>query len=119
MVLLDGVGKVREFLSYEGVLVGLGGAAAGLASVDVGVAESSSTPVGGSLQRVGEGSRGDDFLWQVTSSATAGTLNSGQRLLAPALPGDAGVALSAGAPWPLWLLGLIWLALRRRAATAG
>jgi DNA/RNA endonuclease G (NUC1) len=42
---------VVEFLSYEGTFTATGGAAAGLLSVDLGASESSSAPVGQSLQR--------------------------------------------------------------------
>jgi hypothetical protein len=119
MALVDSTGSVREFISYEGVLVALGGAATGLSSVDVGVRESSSTAIGSSLQRVGAGSRGADFMWSVTTAATPGTLNGEQRLLAVDVARQSDVPLTAGAPWPLWLLGLASLGLRRRLVATG
>lgn len=44
---------MTELLSYEGVLVATDGAAAGITSVDMGVAETPSSPVSETLQRVG------------------------------------------------------------------
>ncbi len=49
--LLDAVGAVVEFLSYEGPMTATNGAAVGLTSQDIGASESSSTPLGQSLQR--------------------------------------------------------------------
>ncbi|MCG8422813.1 MAG: hypothetical protein MJE77_33275 [Proteobacteria bacterium] len=51
LALIDDNGAVIEFLSYEGSFTASNGPAAGTASADVGVAESSSTPQGHSLQR--------------------------------------------------------------------
>jgi predicted extracellular nuclease len=50
--LVDDLGSVVEFLSYEGAFAAVGGPADGLTSTDIGVAESSGTPVGDSLQRI-------------------------------------------------------------------
>lgn len=52
VALVDPAGTVLEFLSYEGTFTAVGGAANGMASVDIGVAEEGTTPVGASLQRV-------------------------------------------------------------------
>jgi len=46
-------GALVEFLSYEGVFTGIGSVANGVLSTDIGVFESSATPVGSSLQRIG------------------------------------------------------------------
>ena len=53
--LVDATGTVIEFLSYEGTFVAVGGPANGLTSVDIGVAEAGTEPVGQSLQRSGAG----------------------------------------------------------------
>ncbi|MEO1549997.1 MAG: Ig-like domain-containing protein [Pseudomonadota bacterium] len=45
-------GAVVEFLSYEGTFTATSGTVAGLTSTDIGVAESSGTPAGASLQRL-------------------------------------------------------------------
>lgn len=107
LALLDAGNQVREFLSYEGLLNATGGPASGLTGMAVPVGESGSTPVGASLQRTGSGSRPGDFVWQAFASATPGGANHGQRLAA-ANP------LPAGSPWPVWLLGLLWLVRRPR-----
>jgi len=67
-----------QFLSYEGTLVATAGPASGLTSVDIGVSESSSTPIGESLQLTGNGAQYSDFVWTGPVTATAGNLNSGQ-----------------------------------------
>ncbi len=76
-------GNVVEFLSYEGVVLAVGGAADGLTSSDVGVSESSSTPVGHSLQRQGQGSQGTDFIWAAPGPHTRGAVNTSQTLVSP------------------------------------
>jgi len=52
LALADPAGNVIQFLSYEGSFEAASGLAAGLTSTDIGVAESSSTPAGFSLQRI-------------------------------------------------------------------
>jgi endonuclease I len=79
LALVDPQGTVLEFLSYEGSFVAVGGPAAGLSAVDVGVSELSSTPVGQSLQRSGVGSAAAAFaLWSPPATATPGLPNLGQ-----------------------------------------
>lgn len=51
IALVDPSGTVVEFLSYGGTFTAASGAAAGMTSVDIGVTEGASTPVGHSLQR--------------------------------------------------------------------
>ncbi len=48
-------GTVVEFLSYEGPMTASDGAAEGMASTDIGVAEPNTTPAGQSLQRLENG----------------------------------------------------------------
>ncbi len=50
IALVDPSGNVVQFISYEGSFEALDGPAAGMTSIDIGVAESNSTPVGSSLQ---------------------------------------------------------------------
>ena len=73
-------GVVIQFLSYEGVLTATSGTANGMTSTDIGVAESSSTPVGHSLQLIGSGSDYSDFTWSGPVAATVGAVNSSQTL---------------------------------------
>ncbi|WP_206030311.1 ExeM/NucH family extracellular endonuclease [Roseomonas sp. AR75] len=76
--LVDGDGIVVQLLSYEGVFTASGGAADGLTSTDVGVAESGSTPVGASLHLVGSGDAYEDFTWAATTDDSPGAVNAGQ-----------------------------------------
>ena len=77
VALVDGAG-VRQFLSYEGVMVGVGGPADGLTTTDIGVSESEATPVGHSLQLTGTGTTYGDFTWAQAGPATPGAPNTGQ-----------------------------------------
>ncbi|MCU0694883.1 MAG: endonuclease I, partial [Polyangiaceae bacterium] len=74
-------GVVVQFLSYEGTIVADGGAAAGMTSVSIGVAESSSAPVGTSLQLTGAGNAYASFIWAAEVAATPGAPNAGQTFL--------------------------------------
>jgi hypothetical protein len=77
---LDYDGTLIQFISYEGDFNGVGGPADGELSVDIGVEETSSTPIGESLQLSGSGSYYADFTWQAPASETKGQLNNGQAL---------------------------------------
>jgi predicted extracellular nuclease len=79
----DGIALVNgstvvQFLSYEGAFTAVDGPANGLTSTDIGVAESSGTAVGDSLQLVGTGSAYGDFSWAIPQPATFGAVNAGQ-----------------------------------------
>jgi hypothetical protein len=74
---------VLQFISYEGSFEALSGPAATMTSVDIGVAETSSTPVGYSLQLQGEGSAYADFTWASEMEDTNCTVNTGQTLVSP------------------------------------
>lgn len=75
---LDQGGSAFQFLSYEGVITATSGPAAGMTSMDIGVAESSSTPAGHSLQLAGSGTKYSDFTWQAPQEDTNGAINTGQ-----------------------------------------
>ncbi|MEP4195853.1 MAG: ExeM/NucH family extracellular endonuclease [Aliishimia sp.] len=67
---LSNNGALIEFLSYEGTVTAIeGDAAIGVTSTDIGVAESSSTPAGFSLQR------NDDGSWREEGPETPGAEN--------------------------------------------
>lgn len=69
-------GSFTEFISYEGTVT-----YQGLESVDIKVEESNLTPNGHSLQKVGNGCVGSDFMWRSESAKSSkGTLNVGQTL---------------------------------------
>ncbi|WP_017326055.1 endonuclease/exonuclease/phosphatase family protein [Synechococcus sp. PCC 7336] len=78
IALVDNSGTVVEFLSYEGSFTAVGGPADGLTSTDIGVAETSSTPVGFSVQRTGTGTAAADFVFVAPADDNFGTVNSGQ-----------------------------------------
>jgi predicted extracellular nuclease len=80
LALVDGLGEVVQFLSYEGVFTAGEGVAAGMISVDIGVAESSSTAIGESIQLQGSGALASDFTWTAGLAQTPGALNLGQSL---------------------------------------
>ncbi len=67
-----------QFLSYEGTFTAADGPASGMTSTDIGVSESSSTPVGFSLQLSGAGTVYSSFTWLPPALATSGALNTGQ-----------------------------------------
>ena len=73
-------GAVVQFLSYEGAFTATNGPASGTTSTDIGVSESSSTPVGESLQLSGSGSSYTDFSWSGPAAESPGAVNNGQTL---------------------------------------
>ncbi len=92
LALLDGSGVVVEFISYEGVVNATDGPAAGTSSTDIGVAETSATPVGFSLQLGGTGNTSGDFTWQAEQANTSGAVNTGQFFVAAANQAPVAVA---------------------------
>lgn len=87
VALVDATGALVQFLSYEGVLTGVGGPADGVRSTDIGRAESGSTPAGFSLQLTGTGRTYGDFTWTGPADDSPGTLNTGQTIGTPQDPG--------------------------------
>lgn len=69
LALVDDQGVAIEFLSYEGTFVAVGGPADTLESVDIGVTEDNSTPLGLSLQLF-------EGTWIGPELASAGSLNT-------------------------------------------
>lgn len=69
VALVDADGAVLEFLSYEGTFTAVGGLADGLTSTDIGVEESSNTPIGQSLQLI-------DGTWTGPATASKGMVNT-------------------------------------------
>ena len=84
MALVNNLNNVVQFLSYEGTMTALNGPANGQTSTDIGVAESSTTPAGFSLQLTGTGSSYGSFTWAAESASTANAANNGQTFVAPA-----------------------------------
>lgn len=81
IALVDAAGRVVQFLSYEGVMTATNGPAAGLTSIDIGVAEEG-VPEGQSLQLKGTGAGYADFVWTAASDDSFGAINTGQSFIA-------------------------------------
>jgi hypothetical protein len=69
---------VVQFLSYEGSFMATNGPANSMWSVDIGVIEPSTTPVGYSLQLQGTGNEYSDFVWTGPITSTYNTVNTNQ-----------------------------------------
>ena len=78
IALVDAAGKLVQFLSYEGSLRGKKGPARNKTSVDIGVAENGSEPLGQSLQLAGNGTSYADFVWMPPHAASFGACNADQ-----------------------------------------
>lgn len=83
IALIDASGSVVQFLSYEGTFTATSGSANGMSSSDIGVSETSSTPVGESLQLTGTGLSYSEFTWVSPAGNTFGSLNNGQSFGTP------------------------------------
>ncbi len=81
LALVDPRNRVVGLLGYEGSMMATDGAAVGLVAPDIGVAESSATPVGDSLQLRGTGMLASDFAWVAPSAQSRGLVNSGQTMV--------------------------------------
>ena len=92
---------VMQLISYEGAFTAVDGPAAGLTSVDIGVAETSTTPLGFSLQLTGMGNLYQDFVWSGPSAGSPGAINPGQTFAPAPVP----------LPASLWLMGAGLIAL--------
>lgn len=79
----DGIALVNnnvviQFLSYGGVFTAADGPANGMTSTDIGVKESSTTPLGYSLQLTGSGTVYENFAWASASPNSFGLCNTNQ-----------------------------------------
>ena len=116
LALVDADGDIVEFISYEGAFSVSVGSAAGETSVDIGVSETGSTPVGQSLQLEGTGRLRPEFSWTAPAWETRGLPNNGQSFgecLATPVP-----ALSFDFGRPLLVIALLafaWLLVLRHA----
>jgi len=95
LALVDNLGNIVQFLSYEGSMVATNGPANGMTSIDIGVSESGSEAVGLSLQLTGTGTDYNSFTWQAASANTYGNINSGQVFLATVVTLSAPTNLTA------------------------
>jgi uncharacterized protein len=86
MALVDAGNTVIQFLSYEGTFAATNGPANGMTSVDIGVSENGTGPVGDSLQLTGTGTAYEDFTWAAEAPNTFGAFNTGQSFSTPSAP---------------------------------
>jgi predicted extracellular nuclease len=84
IALVDTTGTLVEFLSYEGTMTAVGGPADGATSTDVGVSQGSSTPVGASIERIGEVP--DQYVWVADDDASKGAPNPGSTIDGTLIP---------------------------------
>jgi|CXWL01.1.fsa_nt_gi endonuclease I len=84
LALVNATNGVVQFISYEGAFTATDGPAIGMVSVDIGVSEITTTPVGQSLRLAGTGKQYSDFAWQAPAASTAGQKNTGQTFSDPA-----------------------------------
>lgn len=78
IALVDNSSTVVQFISYEGSFTAVDGPAAGMASIDIGVVETDTTPAGHSLQLTGTGTTYEEFTWQSPAADSFGSVNDGQ-----------------------------------------
>ncbi len=90
--LIDPMGAVVQFLSYEGSFLATNGPATGLMSTDIGVSEPDTTPLGFSLQLTGTGTTYGDFTWSAAAASTSGGANTGQVFPSAAQPGQLSIS---------------------------
>lgn len=107
LVLVDPTDSVLQFLSYEGSFTALSGTAIGTTSIDIGVTEPGTTPIGQSLQLTGIGSIYSDFSWTGPASESPGNINVGQSFVRQSVP-------EVGSSAILLIIGLSSLALAKR-----
>jgi uncharacterized protein len=89
--LVDNLGRVVQFLSYEGTMTAVGGAANGMTSINVGV-EQNNAALGFTLQLTGTGSSYGDFTWTANVANTEAAVNGGQTFLSGTDQGQLRVA---------------------------
>lgn len=111
IALVDSLGDLIQFISYEGELTGVEGVASGVTSMDIGIAESGATPLGYSLQLSGSGAGMEDFYW-IQGVSSFGSLNQGQQFYLQTPPA-AYQAVSEPYPLGLLMLGLAGMLARR------
>jgi hypothetical protein len=94
IAIVDNTATVVQFLSYEGTFSAVGGPANGMTSVDIGVSQNGSEPLGSSLHLTGPGTTYEDFIWAPTTTGSPGAVNTGQTFGADPVPvADCGPAV--------------------------
>jgi VCBS repeat-containing protein len=84
IALVNNLGQVVQFLSYEGVMTATNGPASGMTSVEIGGSQEPAPGVGLSLQLTGSGANYQDFTWTAVSADDSfGAVNQGQDFIGP------------------------------------
>lgn len=84
IALVNNLGQVVQFLSYEGVMTATNGPASGMTSVEIGGSQEPPPGVGFSLQLTGSGANYQDFTWTTVSADDSfGSVNQGQDFIGP------------------------------------
>lgn len=78
IALIDNVGGVRQFISYEGIVAAVDDLAQGKMSKDIGVSEGTGASPEESLQLTGSGTTYGAFTWGGPVPRSPGELNNGQ-----------------------------------------
>jgi hypothetical protein len=99
LALVDPNGVVYQFISYEGEFAATDGAASGMTSVDIGVSETGSTPVGDSIQLTGTAAGYSQFVWDGPDTDSPGDVNASQTLEGACGSGGGGGGGSTRDPW--------------------
>ena len=118
LALVDADGALVEFISYEGAFSATGGPAIGEISEAMGVNETSSTPIGHSLQLAGTGRLRTEFSWEGPAGATRGLPNHGQAFGACVVAPVPALSFQRGQPMLLVALlavTALWLRYRTRS----
>lgn len=92
IALVDNLGVVIQFLSYEGSFVAVGGPANGMTSMDIGVSEPGTEAANFSLQARGTGNMASDFTFAAGSASSFGAVNNGQTFVGAQMPGVLSIA---------------------------
>jgi len=83
IALVNPSSEIIQFLSYEGSFTATDGPAIGMLSVDIGVLESSGTPIDYSMQLSGTGNDYSHFTWNSPATHTKGLVNNDQTFIPP------------------------------------
>ncbi len=117
IALVDDLGSLVQFISYEGSLLATEGAASGVVSQDIGIAEDGSVALGQSLQLSGSGFNSEDFTW-TSGISSFGELNFGQQYISQsAMVNPMPKVQSIDEPRHLGLFSLILLGLFAKSSS--
>lgn len=108
LALVNNLDEVIQFLSYEGIFAATDGAAMGLLSELIGVAEDAATAVSHSIQLMGKGKYFNDFQWQDPQINSFGAINANQSI------SQTTASVPAPATLSMFVAGILALTAARR-----